>query len=397
MVLILKNSVFTAIVLMLLSRSNPILSELNDADIINEAKMDTMEFITQQGYPAEKHIINTDDGYKLILHRIPGRKTVGLSTSNQIPVLMMHGIFQNSNSWVDNLRDSLGFVLANEHYDVWLGNIRANEGSQHLIYKRDEAEFWDYTWDEVAKYDVTAIIEYIRKVTNRKKILYIGYSLGSLLGFALFSSKPEFNNKVAGFVALAPPMSIRYRTDFLFTAIINTAVKLKVPLLNLLHFFRCNPKSFKVLISAICTYPRIVHFVFAISAGYGAYPHSYNTSRLPLYLHHITESTSLKSLLHLQQTTPPEYNLSKIDIPVALFSAANDALISPLDVAHTKRNLKTVIVDEIIPQAMFTHLNFIWSESTHFTLYDKVKTTLRYMWETNGLVEGCRYDGSDVT
>lgn len=46
-----------------------------------------------EGYPAEAHIISTEDGYLITLHRIPGDK-------NSPPVFLQHGLLGSSSDWV---------------------------------------------------------------------------------------------------------------------------------------------------------------------------------------------------------------------------------------------------------------------------------------------------------
>jgi len=48
--------------------------------------------IKKAGYPAEAHIVQTEDGYLLTLHRIPGNK--------KLPVLIQHGLLGSSADWV---------------------------------------------------------------------------------------------------------------------------------------------------------------------------------------------------------------------------------------------------------------------------------------------------------
>ena len=46
------------------------------------------------------------------------------------PVLLAHGTFGCSSHWICNLRnESSGFLLADEGYDVWIMNRRANSFS----------------------------------------------------------------------------------------------------------------------------------------------------------------------------------------------------------------------------------------------------------------------------
>jgi len=49
--------------------------------------------IRRAGYPAEAHVIMTEDGYLLTLHRIPGR-------NDSVPVLLQHGLLGSSADWV---------------------------------------------------------------------------------------------------------------------------------------------------------------------------------------------------------------------------------------------------------------------------------------------------------
>jgi len=48
--------------------------------------------IKKYNYPAEKHKVETDDGYIITIHRIP--------RPGAVPVLLMHGLFDASATWV---------------------------------------------------------------------------------------------------------------------------------------------------------------------------------------------------------------------------------------------------------------------------------------------------------
>jgi len=49
--------------------------------------------IRKAGYPAESHVVMTEDGYRLTLHRIPGG-------NDSLPVLLQHGFISSSADWV---------------------------------------------------------------------------------------------------------------------------------------------------------------------------------------------------------------------------------------------------------------------------------------------------------
>ena len=60
------------------------------------------------------------------------------------------------------------------------------------------------SWDEMARYDLPAIIDFITKKTGQNQINYVGYSQGTTIGFAALSQSPQVAAKVKLFIALVP-------------------------------------------------------------------------------------------------------------------------------------------------------------------------------------------------
>ena len=162
------------------------------------------DLVVGAGYPLEEHFVTTGDGYVLGLYHIPhgrsdsasgrgsaqqpaastGRSSQqrrsrmlmdadGASTattasaasaaSSKPCVLLQHGLLDSSAAWVLNEPpQSLGFILADAGYSVWLGNSRGNAFSRnHTGLDPGRAPFWDFSWDDMAAYDMPAVVDYI--------------------------------------------------------------------------------------------------------------------------------------------------------------------------------------------------------------------------------------------
>lgn len=184
--------------------------------------LDFAEMCSLFGYGYEEHVVTTPDGYLLVLHRIlPGDYTL-----NPKPVvLFQHGLLTNSEFFIalSDTHRCLPFVLVDNGYDIWLGNnrygfisdmrifplddstTRGNKYSQkHTSLPTSSPAFWDFSLDELAKYDMPSFVSYILTHTNQPNLSYIGFSQGSAQAFAALSSNKELNSKLNVFIALAP-------------------------------------------------------------------------------------------------------------------------------------------------------------------------------------------------
>ena len=86
------------------------------------------------------------------------------------PVLLGHGLFQCGGDFLVNEDKSMAFVLADQGYDVWIGNTRAARSFDHISLSHEDSEYWAWGLKELAIYDWPAMIDFIREETGFHKV-----------------------------------------------------------------------------------------------------------------------------------------------------------------------------------------------------------------------------------
>ncbi|XP_075550750.1 lipase member M-like [Dermacentor variabilis] len=177
--------------------------------VVNEGA----ELIGSNGYPVEEYDIRTDDWYIITVQRIPaGREDIlgGIEVTKPV-VLLMSGLEGCSADFVVNMPHQslgepswsklspfalhLGFILADNGFDVWLGNVRGTEYSRHVYLKKTDRKFWNFSFDEMIKYDLPAQIDWILRQTKKNTLQFVGWSQGGGIMFGLLADKPGYNKK----------------------------------------------------------------------------------------------------------------------------------------------------------------------------------------------------------
>lgn len=66
--------------------------------------------------------------------------------------------------------------------------------TRHTLHR--SIEFWRFSYDDMAQYDLPAELQYIRDVTGVERISYIGHSQGSTIMLAALASQPKLEQQV---------------------------------------------------------------------------------------------------------------------------------------------------------------------------------------------------------
>jgi len=179
-----------------------------------EINMTIEEILTTRGYPHETYWTTTQDKYILKLYRIPYGRNQTKKDYNPNVILFQHGITGSSDFSLCNKADrSLPLVMADQGFDIWLGNNRGNKYSTNhtKLNPSKDKQFWEFSFHEMGVYDLPAQIDFITSFTNNSKIIYIGHSQGTSQMFAGGSMLPDyFASKIKVFIALAPATNLAH-------------------------------------------------------------------------------------------------------------------------------------------------------------------------------------------
>jgi len=360
-----------------------------------DLKLNVSELIKAKGYSEEDHYAITPDGFILGLQRITGpRYSQGSANSSKPVVLLQHGLLDNSITWVilEPIIESLGFILADQGYDVWLSNVRGNTYStQHISLKPSQAEFWAWSFDEMAQYDLPTVINYILGVTGQKKLSYVGHSQGTIMGFMGFEN-PAVASKVNVFVALAPVAWVHHSKSTLLNVLAAFDVDELFVMFGV-HDFMPDSALLSKLLPGLCkTTPFVCDNVLGLITGWDT--KNLNNSRIPVIVAHEPSGTSVQNIIHwvqlmkrdnfekfdfgskkkneehYNQTSPPLYNPSAVSVPTAIFYGDDDDLADPTDVKHLLSLLPNVVY--VNEQPTYAHLDFTWGVSSFTKIYPDV-------------------------
>ncbi|XP_050161721.1 lipase member M-like [Myiozetetes cayanensis] len=330
-----------------------------------ERFMNISQKIRFQGYPSEEYEVTTEDGYILSLNRIPHGRN-----APRTPVLIVHGFCLDGGDWVDNLPDnSLAFILADAGYDVWIGNNRGNSWSRgHLDLSVHEEAFWDFSFHEMAIYDLPAMVGFIIMQTEQERLFYIGHAQGSSLGFIAFSSLPHLGEKIKLFFALAPGYTLSHvRSPVLKALLLPDAVlKLKFGTKELSLVSRKDrasraEKCIRFPVEEICE-----NEIFLIGG--------YNRKNLNMTAKsgHFRQFDYgfLKNQEKYNQSTPPFYRIEDMTVPVAVWSGGEDWVNTPKETQQLLRRLTNVIQHKQLHD--WNHFDPHWGQDAPQRLYSQI-------------------------
>ncbi|EFN60340.1 Lipase 3 [Camponotus floridanus] len=351
--------------------------------------------IREAGHPVETHVITTEDGYLLTLHRIPGG-------NDSLPVPLQHGFLSSSADWVILGRGkALGMIsaeLLKKPCCSSTGKESLPPGIRCNVNRYPSSVV--ITFHEMGIYDLPAMITFITNKKSQPLHTYIGHSMGAISFFIMASERPEIARMVQMMIGLSPAVFLNHmKSPIQYFFPFRRELKIVAQLFFHDEFLRSDFLRF--FLKIICDQNITGEFcINLISIINGDDREQFNNTLMPVILNHFPSGTSIKTLLHLIQTfesgkfrkydhdrvknlliynsmEPPDYNLSNTTVPIALFYANNDLFVSIEDVERLYHPLANVVDMYEVPWSKFNHVDFLCAKDAPKLVYDRIFQIIR--------------------
>jgi len=241
-------------------------------------------------------------------------------------------------------------------------------------------------------------------VTGVETLYYIGHSEGTMTAFAKFADDQVLAKRIKQFYALAPVHTLKH---------VKGLLKVIAPFTKLLQeffaFFGIDeflPQSWltedfaKYFCGDPLTDPLCLDLLFLIA---GPNTNQLNSTRIPVYIAHSPAGTSVQNIAHFGQMvnsgkfnkfdygsadentkyygqrSPPDYDTSKMQVPVGLYWGQEDWLADPTDVESAMPLFRNVIANVFLTD--FNHLDFIWGLRAAPEVYHPIMNSILDDWK----------------
>lgn len=343
------------------------------------AHSDTVQsYLANYGLSVEEHNVTTDDGYILMTHRL---------ANEGAPVIhLQHGLLDSTWQWIDNSPElSLALRLYGLGYDVWMGNNRGNlfSNTHATMNSSFNKEYWAFSFSDMGRHDVPALVGYILNATNKSKLSYIGHSQGTAQMFVAMTDpqvKSQLADKVNLFIALSPIAYMKNQQVPLYK--LDGTFRIGAILKALYPYGFCNFDQAAGIGNELCKITGGLLCTIGVDVAVGTTPLDTTDAILNITAH-FPAGTSTQAIDHFEQLslhdvfqdydygetqnqekygqpTAPLFNLSAASsIPTSLFIGGSDELADPIDIARLAQELPAMNVVYNKTFSGFGHITWI--------------------------------------
>jgi pimeloyl-ACP methyl ester carboxylesterase len=137
---------------------------------------------------------------------------------SKLPVVLCHGLGLNATFWTIT-DDHLPSQLNARGYEVYVFDIRGsgdngrvgrldriNWALRQSPFRERGERFWNV--DDLMRYDVPAILDYVERETGHNRVNWVGHSMGGMLMFPYLETEPAGHARIANFVAMGSTITL---------------------------------------------------------------------------------------------------------------------------------------------------------------------------------------------
>ena len=358
---------------------------------------DYKSYISKLNLNLEEVIVTTEDRYINTIWALTSKDPLN---RNGKSIILQHGLIDGGFTFLILEQDSLAKKLCDEGYKVYIPYIRGTQFSRsHLDYDSSlNSEYWDFSFDQMAQYDLPAVINYVKEKDNVEKVYYIGHSQGTLIFFLAYMNDPEFLEKnIEKFVALGTVPNVNNAPHFLIKLVEISKILNLIPVKNFLTF----PKEMGQILVPFCTSKAKALCNTILSIAFGGFDDTgridYERLGKNIYLYE-PGGTSLRNMKHWIQIykakkvqkydfgtaknliyygtiTPPAYDLNKMkkySIPSLMTISDADPFANPRDTLEFIDNIENKNIVEILSLKNYNHIDYFWADSAVEEVFPRV-------------------------
>ena len=358
---------------------------------------DYKSYISKLNLNLEEVVVTTEDRYINTIWALSSKDPLN---RNGKSIILQHGLIDGGFTFLILEQDSLAKKLCDEGYKVYIPYIRGTQFSRsHLDFDSSlNSEYWDFSFDQMAQYDLPAVIKKIKEKDNVEKVYYIGHSQGTLIFFLAYMNDPEFLEKnIEKFIALGTVPNVNNAPHFLIKLFEQSHILDLIPVKNFLSF----PKEIGQILVPLCTSKAKVLCNKILSIAFGGFDDTgridYERLGKNIYLYE-PGGTSLRNMKHWIQIykakkvqkydfgsaknliyygtlTPPAYDLNKMkkySIPSLMTISDADPFANPRDTLEFIDNIENKNIVEILSLKNYNHIDYFWADSAVEEVFPRV-------------------------